>query len=228
MKSFLISLFIIASQLAVFAQDCMTSEYLKKGTKWEVTNQDKKGKTTGIVKYEVLNSTQAGGQYIWEIKVATFDKKGEPLNEGSSEIICENGIYKMDMSQMMPPETMQSLKDLEVEIESTTINFPRGEDIETQLEDAYIVIATSAAMGLMDMKMTISNRKIEGIETITTEAGTFKCLKITQDNKIENKMMSRKYRTVSWFLPGFGVIKTESYDHKENLMGTSTLSSLTR
>ena len=228
MKSFLISLFIIASQLAVFAQDCMTSEYLKKGTKWEVTNQDKKGKTTGIVKYEVLNSSQTGGQYIWEIKVATFDKKGEPLNEGSSEIICENGIYKMDMSQMMPPETMQSLKDLEVEIESTTINFPRGEDVETQLEDAYIVIATSAAMGLMDMKMTISNRKIEGIETITTEAGTFKCLKITQDNKIENKMMSRKYRTVSWFLPGFGVIKTESYDQKENLMGTSTLSSLTR
>lgn len=228
MKSLIISLLIIASQVTVFGQDCMSSEYLKKGSKWELTNQDKKGKTTSTVKYEVLNNNKTGGEYSWEIKVETFDKKGQPVNEGSSKIICENGIYKMDMSQMMPAETMQSLKDLEVEIESTTLNFPTGLVTETKLEDAYIVIATSAAMGLMDMKLTITNRKIEGSEPIETEAGSFECLKITQDNKIENKMMNRKYTTVSWFLPGFGVVKTESYDHKENLMGTSVLSSLTR
>ncbi|HLV42691.1 MAG TPA: hypothetical protein VKY37_10450 [Brumimicrobium sp.] len=228
MKSLLLFLIFIIFQVTVTAQDCMSSEYLKKGTKWEVTNLNKKGKATSTAKYEVLNTNHDSNQKLWEINVVVLDKKNNPVNEGSTEITCENGIYKMDMSQALSAETMQSIQSMEAEIESSPINYPTNKDVNAVLEDATIIIATSAGMGVMDLKLSITNRKIQGLETITTEAGTFECLKITEDTKIENKFFNRKYSTVSWFLPSFGVVKSESYNHKDQLMGGSVLSSLTR
>ncbi|HZH87025.1 MAG TPA: hypothetical protein VFD77_06900 [Brumimicrobium sp.] len=229
MKAFVSILFIFVFQLSVISQECMSSEYLKKGTQWEVSNFDKKGKLSSTTKYDVLNASHSGGKSSWEIKVAVFDKKDEALNEGATEIICENGIYKMDMGQMIPSETMQSIQSMEVEMEGTTINFPTSKDVNTKLEDAEITItAATSGMIIMNMKLTITERKIEGLESITTEAGTFECLKITEKSQIENKMFNRTYTTVSWFLPGFGVVRSESYDHKDKLMGSSELSAITR
>lgn len=229
MKSYIFILFILVFQLSVFSQECMSSEYLTKGTKWEVTNFDKKGKLSSTTKYEVLNASHSGGISSWEIKVVVFDKKDETLNEGATEIICENGTYKMDMSQMIPSETMQSIQSMEVEMEGTTINFPTSKDVNTKLDDAEITItAATSGMIIMNMKLSITERKIEGLESITTEAGTFECLKIIEKSQIENKMFNRTYSTVSWYLPGFGVVRSESYDHKEKLMGSSELSALSR
>lgn len=229
MKSILFTLFIFIFQFTVFSQDCMSTEYLVKGTKWEVANFDKKGKISSSEKYEVLNATHSGDKSSWEIKIVMSDKKDEPINETTTEIICEDGLYKIDMSQMIPAETMQSLQSMEVEIDGTTVNFPTVNDVNTKLEDAEITItAQSSGMVIMTMKVTSTDRKIEGLETVTTEAGTFECLKISEKSKVENKMFSREYSNTSWFLPGFGVVKSESYNHKDKLMSTSELRSLTR
>ena len=229
MKSILFtSLFLIFS-FSIFAQECMSADYLKKGTKWEMTNYNKKGKKSGLVQYEVLNTNHTGSKNAWEIQVETFDKKDESLNKGSTEIVCEDGVYKMDMSQMIPSETLESLNSMEVEMEGTMINFPTSENLEFELEDGYInIAAATSGMVVMSIKISTINRKIEGLETVETEAGTFQCLKITQDTKMENKIISRTYSSVSWFLTGFGVVKNESYDHKGKFMGSSILSSLTR
>jgi hypothetical protein len=229
MKTIALTLFTLFITLTLSAQGCMSSEYLTKGTHWEVANFDKKGKNTGLVKYDILNVSHNGEQSFWEIKTQVFDEKEESINEGTFELVCENGIYKMDMSQMLPAETMQSLQSMEVEMDGSTINYPTEKDVNTILDDAYITLtAATSGMVVMNMKLTITDRKIEGIETITTEAGTFECLKITERTKLENKMFNREYSSITWFLPGFGVVKSESYDKKDKLMGSSQLTALTR
>ncbi|RYM36064.1 hypothetical protein ERX46_03450 [Brumimicrobium glaciale] len=227
MKNFITTLFLSLFTTVLFSQECMNSEYLKKGTQWEITSFDKKGKNTGFTKHEILNASHSSNKSLWEIKTQLYDEKDEFIHDGTIEVICENGIYKIDMSQMIPAETMKSLESMEVEMDGTSINYPTEKDVNTQLEDATITIsASTSGISIMNMKITTFDRKIEGIETVKTDAGNFECLKITEKAKMENSMMSRESSTISWFLTGFGVVKSESYNHKDKLTGSSELSAL--
>ena len=62
--------------------------------------------------------------------------------------------------------------------------------------------------------MNVTNRKVEGKESVTTPAGTWECFKITSKNKINMKMgpigVPMNIDNTEWFAPGFGVVKTES------------------
>jgi hypothetical protein len=64
----------------------------------------------------------------------------------------------------------------------------------------------------VDIKIT--ERKVEGEESITTPAGTWKCFKITYHSAIKIAMMGIgipiKMDMTEWFAPNFGVVKTES------------------
>lgn len=229
MKLFVSFLLIITFQFTLFSQTCTPSDYLVKGVKWELSNFNKKGKLSSTVEYEVLDNKQVGAQSIWEVSTEVFDKKGKPLSRASSEIICEKGVYKMDMKDMVPVETMQAIQNMDVVIDGSSIEYPTGNESEEALDDATISItASTSGMTVMNLKLTISNRKILGKETIETSAGTFDCVKITEDLQLENKLMNKQYSTTSWFLPGFRVVKSESYNHKGKLMSTSEITSLTK
>ena len=71
------------------------------------------------------------------------------------------------------------------------------------------------------LTMNVTNRKVEGKESITTPAGTWDCFKITSKSKIHMKMgpigVPMNFDSTEWFAPGFGVVKTES-KHGETLI----------
>jgi hypothetical protein len=72
------------------------------------------------------------------------------------------------------------------------------------------------------MYVNLSNRKCAAIESVTTPAGTFECYKITQD--VEAKAIVKVLATdITWLAEGVGVVKSESYDKKGKLMGSSQL-----
>jgi hypothetical protein len=71
------------------------------------------------------------------------------------------------------------------------------------------------------MKMT--DGKCLAIESVTVPAGTFTCHKITQT--VSTTVMRRDVvtRTVSWYAPGIGTVKTETYDNKDKLQSSMEL-----
>jgi hypothetical protein len=64
------------------------------------------------------------------------------------------------------------------------------------------------------LTLVVSDRKVEGKESVTTPAGTWECFKISGKNKITMKMgpvgIPMNIESTEWFAPGFGVVKTES------------------
>lgn len=227
----LINLIIVLAffTLGLNAQDCVSAEFLKEGTKWEMSNYNKKEKLTGVSLYETVSEEHTGNKTIWVLKFKAVDKKGEEtMPESSTTIVCENGVFKMDMSEFIPKETLQGMKDMEVEMESTDLNFPTIKDVNSELKDGTIKItAFSSGVKIMTVDMTITDRVIEGIETVETEAGSFECLKITQNTLVDMGIMKRTMKSTSWFLPGFGVVKSESFNKKGKSIGTSVLTSMT-
>src|SRR6185437_10586736 len=64
------------------------------------------------------------------------------------------------------------------------------------------------------LTMFISNRKVEGQESITTSAGTWNCFRITYKSKVTVKTGPFGFPVTiegtEWYAPGFGIVKTQS------------------
>jgi hypothetical protein len=71
-------------------------------------------------------------------------------------------------------------------------------------------------------KMNFDYRKIEGIEKVTTKAGTWTCYKIVNKDT-QAKGMYKNISLVDYFAPGFGLLKTESY-YKKRMVAYSEIS----
>lgn len=226
----LITLFILIGVVFVGrTQKCVTTELLKEGTKWETTNYNKKDKVEGVTKYEVLSADVSGDVYTWKLKMQMTDKKGESISEATTEIVCEDGVFKMDMEQFTSPATMQSVKEMDVEIDASDIEYPTDYTVSSNLPDASIIIkASMSGMTVMNIETYVTDRKIENKETIETEAGSFECLKMSQTTEVKSKILNMKTTSKEWFLPGFGVVRSESYDKKGNLTGYTELTSFTK
>ena len=76
----------------------------------------------------------------------------------------------------------------------------------------------------MNMNISISNRKVEAAENLTTPAGTFECYKISCDVAIK-MMINVKTKSIEWYAKGVGMVKSESYNTDGKLMGSNVLTS---
>jgi hypothetical protein len=85
-------------------------------------------------------------------------------------------------------------------------------------------LINGTANPMLNQTITVSNRKVEGMEKVTTAAGTFDCVKISEDVEFKT-IIKFQVNTVSWYSKEVGLVKSESY-RKGKLMGSTELSSI--
>jgi hypothetical protein len=75
-----------------------------------------------------------------------------------------------------------------------------------------------------------TNRKVNSTEKITTPAGSWDAHKITYDGYFRIKMIGigvpMNLKVTEWFVPNFGIVKSETYDKNGKLMGSSMLTAI--
>ena len=79
-----------------------------------------------------------------------------------------------------------------------------------------------------NMSTLITDREVLGKESVTTPAGTFDCYIITQSTHIKSMAANQKRTTKQWIAEGVGVVKSEDYNKKGKLDGTSVLTSFSK
>ena len=94
----------------------------------------------------------------------------------------------------------------------------------TQLEDGTLRVTTTGAVGI-NMTVDITDRKVESRETITTPAGDFDCLVLSQ-NVATKVLINVRGSSKEWYSENIGVVRSESYNKKGKLLGYSELTSL--
>ena len=218
----MLSSFLIVS---IFSQECSFYYPKTKGATLEYKSYDKKKSLTGITRHQVKDITQNGNAVSATIEVEAFDKKEKLLGTNEFTVRCEGGIYYIDMKNYMNSEALAAYKDMDITIESDNLEIPSSLKVGDQLNDGSLVITVSSSgMKMMTMTTTISNRKIDAKEKITTEAGTFDCYKISYD--ITSKMMmTMNLSALEWYAKDVGMVKSESYS-KGNLSGSTILTAI--
>ena len=95
-----------------------------------------------------------------------------------------------------------------------------------ELNDGHITMDASAGYVTMTITARAFYRKVEGIEEVTTPAGTFTAWQINGNIESKFGFMRVAYKTIQWYVENVGMVKSESYDNKGNLMGSTELQSL--
>ncbi|MBK6729519.1 MAG: hypothetical protein IPG60_00690 [Bacteroidetes bacterium] len=221
-------LVIILSSFRSDKFDCESYYPTIVGAKLEYAYYDDKNKPTGYSKQEVKEVKELDNGIEVTMAIESTDKKNE--NPYISEFVfrCEDNKFYVDMSNMMPPETMEAYKDMQVEMDADFLEFPSKPTAGQTLPDGHMtMLVKSSDITIMTMTMDITNRKVDGFETITTPAGTFDCVKFSQtvNTKSIFKMTSN---STSWYCMNVGMIRSEDYNEKGKLRSVSLLTGYTK
>lgn len=118
----------------------------------------------------------------------------------------------MDMKMNIPQG--QQFSSTDARIQNVYLEYPANMNVGDQLKDGHMEMETDSKGMKQTLTMDITNRKVEGKESVTTPAGTWDCYKITSSTKMKIKTMGVgipiNMDVTEWYAPGVGVIKTES------------------
>lgn len=209
---------------SVTAQQCDALNMIQEGSKWELTSYNKRDKVTGSTYYHITSVSSEGDAVVWTLDMEMKDEDGEVFSTSQTEIRCEAGVFKMSMEQFMNSEQFQGMEEMDVEVDASELEYPTVPKVGEKLPDAKMTIkAGMNGMTMMTMITEITDRKITSEETIETPAGTFDCLVLEQTTTVGNKLIDKDYPTKDWYLPGFGVVRSETYKSNGKLNGYTQL-----
>lgn len=224
MNLFTLSIILMLLTQFLNAQDCRLYFPDKKGAIREMKSYDQKNKLTSVAKQEILDKKVSGNDVSITVRSTNFSADDKEVYTADLELVCENGVFKFDMKNFLDPNTMSAYKDMGLEITGDNLLYPSGFKVGDALPDGTITMKVkSNEMTVMNITLTISNRKVEGNETINTEAGTFPCYKITYDTTSKVGFISVNTSVAEWIAESVGVVRTESYNRKGRLIGYSVL-----
>lgn len=211
-RLFLLSILYVFSTLAS-AQNC-NFYYLQNGKTAEITIYKKNGDENGRIVYKTSSVAKTGTTTTAVVSSEMFNKKGKSFSKATNNIKCENGVLMMDMKMFISPEQQEQIKG-EAQASDVYLTYPSSMNAGDALPDGNFNMEVKSESGLKtttDVKIT--ERKVEGKESVTAPAGTWDCYKISYHSVIKIGIMGMgipiKMDVTEWFAPGFGVVKTES------------------
>ena len=203
------------------AQDCTYFYPMEEGTLIELRHFDKKAKVSGTTRQEIIDKQTDAGAVAITIHNTFFDEKGKELMTSDLTMECKNGVFTFDMDHYLNDEMMSGMGDIEFIIEGDNLEFPAKMSPGDQLKDGTIKLIVPE-MAMMNMTTKVYNRKVEAIEKVTTEAGTFECFKITYDVFVDG-MIDINTKGIEWIAQDVGAVRSETYNKSGKLSGYTEL-----
>jgi hypothetical protein len=211
------------------AQICPEYYPLKTGNSWEVTQYNKKDKVEGINAYSVKEVKELANGYDATVTTTVMNEKGETEGSGDLVMKCLDGVFYFDMKNFLGESFYQENPDMEITMTANDLQFPATLTEGATLPDANITYQMgSNGMTIMTMTINITDRKVVGKESLTTAAGTFEVWKITSRTQSKTGFINTKISAVDYLSMGSGIVKSETYNDKGDLMGYMLLTKLNK
>lgn len=234
MRSLSIFLVLFFCITKTYTQNCKGFYYMKNG-EVQMTTYDRKGEANGKLTYTISDVASSGSTTTANFKSEMVNDKGKTLSTGAGKYKCEAGVLYADAKVAMPQENMAAYKNMEVKADEIYIEYPSSMSAGQVLKDVNFKMDLYSKETL---STTITfdevNRKVEGKESVTTSAGTWECWKIKYDMKFKASTMPLNIgipfnmQVTEWFAPGFGIVKSETYNKSGKLMGSSAITSVNK
>lgn len=218
---------IVFSSITVAQAQCNEYYALENNSEWEMENYNGKGKLTSRTEQKVTSYQKTGTGFESILSSIIYNEKGKEQTRGEFKFTCANGTAIIDMRSFVTEDQLKSFKNFEMKVESENLEVPSKLTVGQTLKDGSITM-TAVNSGLpMKTTVTLTDRKVEGKESITTPAGTFECFKLSAKMLIKSQFgvtMNLEFTTNEWLALKVGSVKSESYNKNGKLVGYSILS----
>lgn len=229
----ILPIILAALPLTAITQDCKNYYYMTSNAKVVMTVYDKKGKESGASTLIVSDAKKTGSVYESTVNSSFADEKGKEIVKSTGTYKCENGILKADIRMSMPQQQMAAYKDAKARFDAVYLEYPSNPAVGQNLTDADFKMEVEQKGGMITkINFTQFNRKVEKKESITTPVGTWEAFVISYEATYRAEIAGIGIPfTISgkeWFVPGVGIVKTESYNKGGKFMGSTMITSLTK
>ncbi len=212
------------------AQDCKTYYYMTNNAEVQMTLYDAKGKINGVQTWKITNAKKATAGFESTVNANFTDGKGAAIATSTGTYKCSGGKLMADIRMSIPQDQAQKIDAGAAQVTDAFIEYPSRLSEGMSLPDASFSMEANTSGVPSATEFGIKNRKVAGKETITSEAGSWEAYKITYDAVIKIKMagigIPMNMKTTEWFVPDFGIVKTETFNKKGKLIGSSLLTKL--
>lgn len=210
----------------VNAQECKIYFPDNVGTVREMKTYDKKNKLNGILRQEILDKTTRGSDIYLKVRSSMYSPDEKETSSMDFDVSCEGGVFKFDMKNFFDPNTLAAYKDMQVEMSGDQLAYPSRIQPGEKLPDGmFQMVVKNNNITMVTLTANITDRKVEGIENITTEAGTFNCYKISYNISMKAGFITSNSKAIEWIADGVGLVRSESFDRKGRPSGYSVLTS---
>ena len=219
LNSFYIFILCVSIKTLSYSQACHAYFPYKTGTEWEITMYDDKDKVISVNNYKIIN--QEGTNY--DVSIHSVDAKGKEKLNIITHWKCENDQLSFEMKDFFPPSAAMNNTKAELKMSGDNLNYPKQLIPGQTLPDANSTMEMYIdGMRFMNMQMKVYDRKVENNESVTTPAGTFDCIKLSQMTDVKS-MFNVKGRSVLWLAKEHGMVKTQTYTEKGKLSSTQLM-----
>ncbi len=223
MKKLLFITALFTTFISFSQPDCQPYIPQEKGAKWEITNYNAKGKEQGKISYELLDKVENGNDITFKIRSVSTDDKGKNTFTNDFEAYCKDGKFEFSMAFKMDGSAMQAYQNMDIDVDASDLVIPSmNEKPGTTLDDGTMTVSVA---NLFNMKVNITDRKIEAKEKIETPAGSFDCLVLSQTVNTQ-MIFNMEASSKEWYAKGVGMVRAENYNKKGKLAGYSELTKL--
>jgi len=227
--AFCVFVFITALAYAgnVSAQDCTFYFPVKEGTELEMKNYNGGNKLVSTVYQKVLRKKGSGREMSVDVEVRSINPGGTEDFKKTLTVRCKKGIFVMDMSNFLPENAkMEGMENMEMKVTGSDMLIPGELKAGQKLPDAEMkVTMQNNGMSMMNLTTTVSNRKVDKFERVTTTAGAFDCYKISMDITTKG-VVDMKMKMVQWIAKDIGIVKNDIFDEQGKKLGYSILTAI--
>jgi hypothetical protein len=222
----LIALFFVTS-IHTYAQECMGMT-LKPGMGYEMLSYNAKDKLTGKMIYKITGVKREGSATVVSVDFESLDDKDKSRQKSSLTYTCSGNELIADLSGLMQNGQSQAFKDGEVKLKTNRMVYPVLAAGQT-LSDGKLEADMYTNGSLMaEMNMDVTNRKVDGKESITVPAGTFDAFKVSSDIAMKSKIMGigipANFKTIIYRTNNqLFDIRSETYNKNGKLAGYTVL-----
>ncbi len=155
------------------------------------------------------------------------DSKSARIYDAAFVWDCKPGAFLIDLKNYLPPATMSAYQGMEIRGELKQIDYPVQCPLDQVFPDIILNLeAWNNSNKYADIKLQVNNRKMNGEESISCPAGTYKCKKMTYDLTISTVNLgfpaTNKFTITEWFSNDVGMVRHDYYK-KDKLINTIVL-----
>lgn len=229
MKQFYSTIILLFIYSIVFGQRDYSYMPSKRNFKLKYVNYDKKNRKIYTEIWQLASKTKDdNGTIRYNIESEITTTKHNTFYQYFYFTSKDSSFY-IGAERYLDPIKLDSYQKMVVKINADSLVLPINPTIGQILPQANCTADILRGTGsvLMSMNVLLINRRIDGIESINTPAGNFKCYKISSDKITYSGISRNKSKLVEWYAINIGLIRMEEYHKKGKLLNYKQLESIT-